>query len=488
MAATAVIALSAGVSPAMAQMPAGMAMPGAAKPAADDRQLLLDRIDALERRLADIEARTSAAPAPGQAAAPSRVVGDASSEKTAEIEARVQHLEDNVVMSEPKATVKRIDVWIDSNGNEYDHAVPGAKLSTTYQRETTSRRQTISEEIEEALANADEKRVRIGVNTAFILQSASQTSGKRTPAAGHSYGLANADLTFSAGLAQNTIFFADLVGLSGNPPDNEINPLTLLNSYTARLSRQNEVNVREAWIKTELFNQKVDLTVGRLDLTNYFDRNVGANDETSQFISDSLVNNPALGLTSNGAGAVAVYEPYSALSFRIGAQQSNPQASSLSDSMFALAEVGYVMRPFGLPEGNYRLWGRTDNSSGRQANAFGVSIDQKLNPFVTLFGRYGDGKTTVVNVTNLAVLDNIRFYSAGVQFSQGWVLNPEDTWGLGYSHTELGVRRESLGELYYNLHLTQRLNISPHLQYVHEDDGPDTRSFILPGLRLQASF
>ena len=36
--------------------------------------------------------------------------------------------------------------------------------------------------------------------------------------------------------------FADIVGLSGAPPDAEIKGLTLLNSYTARLVRQNEVN------------------------------------------------------------------------------------------------------------------------------------------------------------------------------------------------------------------------------------------------------
>jgi hypothetical protein len=41
-------------------------------------------------------------------------------------------------------------------------------------------------------------------------------------------------------------------------------------------------------------------------LTNYFDHNVAANDETSQFISDALVNNPALGLAINGVGATVL--------------------------------------------------------------------------------------------------------------------------------------------------------------------------------------
>lgn len=478
-----------GASSAQAQ--AMGAMPGMAAPSAntpDDRQALLDRIDALERRLVAMEARTSGqAPAAGAVSAPGPVAAaDAPPEKT--LESRVEYLENNVVLSEPKAIVKRIPIWIDKDGVEYDHAVPGARQSVTYQRETTSRRQSIGEEIESAMAAAEDGSVQIGLNSAFTLQSARQTLGVRTPASRNNYALASADITFAARIAQNTTFFADVVGLSGNPPDNEIDPLTLLNSYTARLSRQNELNLREAWVKTLLFNQKVDATIGRIDLTNYFDRNAAANDETSQFLSDSLVNNPALGLSSNGAGAVAVYQPYSAVSVRIGAQQSNPDATSLSKSVFALAEVDYIMRPFGLPEGNYRVWVRSDNNAGDRAQAYGVSIDQKITPYITLFARYGDGRTTVINSTNIPALGNILFYSGGARIAQRYVFNPKDSWGLGWSHTRLGARHESLAELYYNLHLADRLNISPHLQYVREGDGPDTRAFVLPGLRLQASF
>jgi hypothetical protein len=460
----------------------GMAMPRMAvapSTTADDRQVLLDRIEALERRLADIDARLNGGGATTTVPAAQAASLPANADRTAELEQRVSELETNVVLSEPKTTVKRIEVWVDKNGTQYDHPVPGAKETTTYQRETTARRQAISEEIEEAMADADSRRVRIGVSSAFTLQRATQTSGRRSPADGHSYALASADLLFTAGLAQNTIFFADVVGLSGNPPDTEIKPLTLLNSFTARLSRQNELNLREAWVRTELFNQKLALTVGRLDLTNYFDRNAAANDESTQFLSDSLVNNPALGLSSNGAGFVAVYEPYSGLSFRVGAQQSNPLATNLSESAFALGEVGYLMRPFGLPEGNYRVWGRTDNSSGRRSNAFGVSIDQKLTPIVTVFGRFGTGKIG---------RSDIRFYGTGVQFQNGWVVNPLDTWGVGYTHTEFSARDEDLVEIYYNVHLTEKLRVSPHVQYVHEGDGADTRGFVLPGLRLQTSF
>ena len=68
---------------------------------------------------------------------------------------------------------------------------------------------------------------------------------------------------------------------------------------------QNQLNLREAWLRTELFGQRLALTAGRLDLTNYFDQNALANDESTQFLSDALVNNQMLGLSSNGTGAAA---------------------------------------------------------------------------------------------------------------------------------------------------------------------------------------
>ena len=168
---------------------------------------------------------------------------------------------------------------------------------------------------------------------------------------GNAYALASADLFFTAKLAQYTVFFADVVALSGSPPDAEIPTLTLLNGYTARLETQNALNLREVWLRTELFGQRLALTAGRLDLTNYFDANAFANDETTQFLSDALVNNQMLGLGSNGTGVAAEFDAKTGFRLKFGFQQSNNEATNLSDSMYTLSEVGYTFTPFALPEG-----------------------------------------------------------------------------------------------------------------------------------------
>ena len=190
------------------------------------------------------------------------------------------------------------------------------------------------------------------------------------------------------------MFFADIVGLSGSPPDAEIPSLTLLNGYTARLVRQNELNLREAWLRTELFGQRLALTAGRLDLTNYFDRNALANDESTQFISDALVNNQMLGLAVNGTGVAAEFDAKTGFRAKFGFQQSNTDATNLSDSLFTLTELGYTFTPFALPEGTYRAWFRTDNTADEAIRkAGGLSLDQRLTPVVGLFGRYGTQET-----------------------------------------------------------------------------------------------
>jgi hypothetical protein len=403
-------------------------------------------------------------------------------QQVSELKQRVTDLESNTVLSEPETRVRRVEVFVDANGNEHDEQVPGSKRAVTYRRERVYRRQTISEKIEEALAGAEEHNVKIGVDAAISTQFAKRTEGADAMIDNHAYALASADLFFTAGIAQNTVFFADIVALSGSPPDAEIPSLTLLNGYTARLERQNALNLREVWLRTELFSNRLALTTGRLDLTNYFDQNAFSNDESTQFLSDALVNNQMLGLGSNGTGVAAEFDPKNGFRLKFGLQQSNDEATNLSESLFTLSEVGYTFTPFSLPEGSYRLWFRTDNTSTATRKGVGFSIDQKLTSAVGLFGRYG--------TQDLDDDGRDHYWSAGVGFQNGLNFNPQDTWGVGYAHMEMeSGYREKLVEGYYNLLLTDRLRLSFHLAHVLDTPAASEKfGYLLPGVRLQAAF
>jgi Carboxypeptidase regulatory-like domain len=397
------------------------------------------------------------------------------------LEQRVRDLEATTVLSEPESRTKKTTVYIDKNSNVYDQPKDGTKPTVVYQRERVYRRENINEKIEAALSDQAEHSVQVGVNAAIAPQAVFQTKGPKTDADRHAYELASADLFFTARVAQHTLFFADVVGLSGPPPDLETGGLTLLNGFTARLVRQNELNLREAWLRTEVFSQKLGLIAGRLDLTNYFDHNAAANDETRQFLSDALVNNPTLGLAVNGAGLAAVFDPKNGFNFKVGIQQSNTEALNLSQSLFSLAELGYVTRLPGLGEGNYRFWYRTDNTANRHRVGFGTSLDQKLAPQVTWFGRFGTAQADV---------NRDYFYSGGLQFANGAGFYPGDVWGLGYSHYDTGFGpKERLAEGYYNFGISEKFRLSFHLTHVLEKKpGQETVGYLVPGIRLQASF
>ena len=402
-------------------------------------------------------------------------------QKIATLEQRITDLETTAVLSEPETRVRRVEVYVDPSGQQHDEPVPGAKKEVTYLRERTYRRQTISEKIDAALEDAAKRQVTVGVDAAMATQFAARTRGETDPSSS-AYALASADLFFTAGIAQNTLFFADIVGLSGAPPDSEIGTLTLLNGYTARLVEQNSLNLREAWLRTEVFKNRLAITAGRLDLTNYFDANAFANDESTQFLSDALVNNQMLGLVVNGVGAATEFDAKNGFRLKFGFQQSSPEPTSLGDSLFTLSEVGYTLTPFSLPEGTYRVWFRTDNSDPDVIRkGFGVSFDQKVSPAVGLFARYGQAEND---------LGHDRFYSAGVSFQHGLILNPEDTWGVGYARMNLETgQQEHLVEGYYNLLLTEKLRLSFHLSGVLDTPvGGEKFGYIFPGIRFQAAF
>jgi len=467
-------------------VPALIAQAGAA-PAGqgDDRAILLQRLQQFEQRLNQLESARGGTPAPASPMPTGPIDTQAILDKLDLLDQRIVSLETNTVLSAPKINVKEVEVYVDPNGTVYDAPGPNRTAQITYQRERVFRRQVVEDEIEEALAKQAEDGIEIGVSSITTIQGAFQTRGpKLTPDPdGHIYGVTQSDITFLAqSAALNTSFFADVVAIGGPLPNGEIPGLTLLNSQGARLSN-NRLQMREAWIRTEFFGQKLGFTIGQVDLTNYFDRNAVANDETTQFISDALVNNQVLGLANNGLGFVAVWDPKTNYNFKIGVQQSeadpnNPIATNLNDSIFSLAEFEYIMVPFGIGEGHYRIWGRLDNSTGQERTGWGISIDQHVSPEISIFGRYGNGDVGGTRV---------HFFDAGLGFQAPFTFTPLDRWGVGYAQTELVQGpNEKLIEGFYNLHLSDHLAVSAMLQYVVESAVGS--NFIMPGLRLGVTF
>ncbi len=421
------------------------------------------------------------------------------------LEERLRELESRAVLSEPELLVKQKEIFVCNNGHEYNDGgngkcpldgLPLAK-SFTYQREKVYRRQTISEKIEEVLAGEARKGVSIGISSTATVQDALRLKGNSNEVNGDLFGVGSLDIFFIAKPALYTMFFVDVEAIGGYSPDTQIENISGLTSDSARRTVSKDVNVdgridgremnlREAWLSTELLGQRLTITGGILDLTNYFDSNTVANDETTQFITDTLVNNPLLAAPgNNGGGLTAVFDSKTGLIFKVGLQRGENAMSNLEKKNYSVFEVDYLSHFRGLPEGHYRLWYRINESTNREDMAWGTSIDQKLTSSVTLFGRFGQ------QFTSKNVNRDDFFYSAGVQFKTPHVFGIQDAWAVGFQSTDLASsgEKETLVEGYYNLFLTDNLRTSFHIQYLADSNvGGANKSYMLPGMRVQLDF
>ena len=215
-----------------------------------------------------------------------------------------------------------------------------------------------------------------------------------------------------------------------------------------------------------VFAQRLALAAGRLDLTNYFDHNAAANDERRSSSATRWSTTRRWACRATALASRTVFDPKNGFNFKFGFQQSNPEATNLSDSIYSLDGSWLRGTTVVLPEGNYRVWYRWDNTAGRSnRTASGISLDQKLIiPTLTLFGRVGSAggrwRTTISST------------APACRFQNGWVFNP---WIRGVSATRNRPARRastrSWSEGYYNFRLTERLRLSFHLQHVVDTRG-----------------
>lgn len=347
-----------------------------------------------------------------------------------------------------------------------------------------ARRESVAEKIEAALEAERKKQVVVGVSGTGVLQQVIRSERSKDT----SFAEGSLDLLFVARPMAYTTFFADLEAIGGNGPDQSIHSSTGLNADAGSLQDTDgvdRVSVREVWLGGDYFGEHLKAVAGKIDLTNYFDINTVANDETSQFLSNAFVNNPTLQQPRNGPGVVAFYDTKKSLRIGVGIQSPSDSGTGIGNRPYGIAEVDYNTHAFFGHEGNYRLWGHLNGSRSGDNKGFGISVDQVLIPTLTAFARYG------LNNPKGAV--NKYAWSMGVEKKGVWNSRPLDVLGVAFGQ-QMGTstKIDTLSELYYRLFLTDHLAISPHLQWLirsSRSDGLEKEENVLvAGLRSQVDF
>jgi hypothetical protein len=430
--------------------------------------------------------------------------------KKERLERRIERLEDmagKMFLLEPVEEIKKVKEWVCPEGHIYDH--PGKdnlchlcgkpqKERTALRKYKYARKESVSDLIGAMLEEEFKKRVAVGLSATGIVQQLTNSHTKDSTFAQGSF-----DLFFLHRPMFNSTLFLNLEAIGGGGPDRFVLSQSGLNDDASRGSTQDSdgvdrVSVREAWLQSIFMKDRLRLIGGKLDLTNYFDLNAVANDETTQFIASAFVNNPALEPPVNGPGMVAYFDTKRGYSFGLGLQSADNSGTAVTDRVYGIAEVDYYAPRllFGLG-GNYRLWGRYNGDT--LSRAVGISLDQQLTQRLTSFARYGITSHTTSRITPGAGTEDKKregekewAWSLGLGMRSPFSFRKFDHTALAFSQLKrVDGRKEDVAEAYYSFFLTDHLSLSLNSQLLFNSpvsDAEDEDPLATFGLRFQMDF
>lgn len=248
------------------------------------------------------------------------------------------------------------------------------------------------------------------------------------------------------------------------------------------------------------WNDRLILTAGKIDLTNYFDANAVANDENSQFLAKGFVNSAVLGAPEIGPGARVQLKLAEPLVVSLGYGSGDADSADILDHGFGIAQLDYKAK-LADREGNCRVYASVDGSlpaldpatglpqgaklKEKNAVGFGLSLDQQLTDTLTVFARYGQRDRDAYTTH--------RAWSVGGQFLGLLPGRKADVLGFAYGQIQaagsLADSQEKLAELYYKLQLTDRIAVAPVVQYLINPAGSSGADNVTAlALRTQVSF
>ncbi|MFG0248671.1 MAG: carbohydrate porin, partial [Phycisphaeraceae bacterium JB051] len=226
------------------------------------------------------------------------------------------------------------------------------------------------------------------------------------------------------------------------------------------------------------------VTLGKIQSSDFFDANEIANDETTQFLSTSLVNNMTIPFPDDGLGLNLWANLSENVYVTAGFFDNNavgthsPFPSFADGDYFYAGEVGFINTS--ERSGNYRLtvW----NSQTTDANGCGVavSVDQHIASNLVLFGRWG--------MADDEVSDFETFVSAGIGIESPFG-REDDLAAIGCAWadpTDTTAEEETIVEAFYRYQINDYFQLSPIVQAVFDPaDSPESNTVYTAALRVQ---
>lgn len=246
--------------------------------------------------------------------------------------------------------------------------------------------------------------------------------------------------------------------------------------------------------------EHLELTVGKIDPFVFFDQNSIADNETEKFLNNVFVHNPML--DSGGAMGMDEYgfTPGARLAYHsdqgkpewwrasigvFGAGEGADFGNSFTQPM-VIGQLEFGKKFFGGLDGNYRVYAWSNpqyegyDGSEDTTTGWGLSIDQRVHDDLTLFTRYGhtmSGKVAFNRAVTVGAeltgnawgrgADNLGFAWAWLRASDGFKKASPNLDDYGFD----ADGAEQIAELYYRYRLNGNVSLSPDFQYLRKPAG-----------------
>lgn len=322
------------------------------------------------------------------------------------------------------------------------------------------------------------------INGAFL--SVLQWIAKSDAAQGSVFGGGSLGVTVTVRPSDTTRIFVDFQGAIGPGPDQELGTLSRVNKRADDLQGKDKtLRLMKLILRPSWLEDRVLLSIGKLDVEDYFDRNAFAEDEETQFLNAALLTSPMLRPPPNGPG-VALRVTVGDWRYGFSVHGLEDVDGDQSGLPFVIGEVGY--RNIFALRGHYRWWARVASvieDRDRVTWGTGVSIDQLLTPTLGVFFRAGLSRSQGDSVTSHA-------WSLGLQLTPTWFDRAKDVLGVGYSEQRESGGRERVAEIYYRLTAADWFSLIANVQWIvsgpNAVTGGPNRDVVVPGLRALLSF
>lgn len=269
-----------------------------------------------------------------------------------------------------------------------------------------------------------------------------------------------------------------------------------------------DFNLYMLFWKQELFEDKLQIIVGKFEDQVFFDANAIAYNPLSQFMYEGFnesITNPFPGYAFGGFAQWQLSD-----SFNVRAGTSNSETTGKStgfeylskDHLFSIIQATYRSEfEWGdrIHEGHYRLmaWYNSIGNTGSGKNPWDASgwgltfnMDQEIWEGLGAFCRVGWGENDVTT-SNFSI--SAGFSVENVFGRQGDAIGFAGSWSkiteLGRYQTGLDVPpgNQTFMELYWRVNVTDSVQVSPVLQYITDSTSGIGKSWIW-GIRSVWSF